>query len=783
MLDAMTALHQGSNVSSVKAYLDARHAFAVPLPPDDEQIKGKVTEDRNLSDNWDYLRAAVLTNKGSKDEALKAFENHQSKYPHSEKNESAMYMASKLRMDLSYSSENIKCEIAEKSVPEEEIDPPQTEPKEKCQDENRQTAVKSFQQLMQKYPNGRYFNDARGWLGHLYLHGGEDALALAEYYRMLGDPSNWNARLEAKKSLQMIGHEYDDETLDKVEKIIAGDANTAMAYAYHRIYNYAIDLTYQYVDNWYRTDYDSNNERKKEVATATSTGNHELTRIVSFATLMMKRYPASKVSAGFVLRIAEAQLELQNSTEALIQARKALSLGLQGELRAQALWIKGSCEHQAKDFKAARATFNQLIAEFPKAKLTEGARRLLALTAEDQGDLETALDQYLALDYEYDVAYFVDVLLPTDRLAKFVSNRENIPQHDQLLYALGVRLMRDKRWNEARAALRKVHTKQLASAEYYGSDTDEEARFVKEPDWDWNEKAGIKTSWVMQDLKTIDVLEHLEQTVDTALGDEAKAEAMYQLASFQFDADELLFYNPAAWKGQRYELLFQLDQSKSMRFPDESQIIFEYSQSHETLARAIPIYLEIVNRYPQTRAARDALFSAAVADERLSNLNPYWREIYARGLFAGSQPVDFADLNRLYPNYRWPRSRNGWEPSTRTVNGGPGWAPKPTPLPKLTRTQNFERKFKRYFGAVEGWVTPKLLAVTSGYAAYVRGWLDLLIDAVGVLLAGYFVFLGFHFRRHLAAAIKRLIYPEAPQEVLLNSESRLEKVIGGEDES
>ena len=73
----------------------------------------------------------------------------------------------------------------------------------------------------------------------------------------------------------------------------------------------------------------------------------------------------------------------------------------------------------------------------------------MALTAEDQNDLETALEQYLAVNYQYDVAYYVDVLLPTDRLANFVAKQSELKQHNQLLYALGIRYMRDKRWDDA----------------------------------------------------------------------------------------------------------------------------------------------------------------------------------------------------------------------------------------------------------------------------------------------------------------------------------------------
>ena len=130
-------------------------------------------------------------------------------------------------------------------------------------------------------------------------------------------------------------------------------------------------------------------------------------------------------------------------------------------------------------------------------------------------------------------------------------------------------------------------------------------------------------------------MERLERNDEAAADDEAKAEALYQLASFQFDSNALLFYNPAAWSGSRYQLLSELDDGGPIRLPNETLIIYEHFQSHDTFARALPIYLEVAERYPKTRAARDALYSAAVADERLSNLNPYWRNVYARGLFAG----------------------------------------------------------------------------------------------------------------------------------------------------
>ncbi|HTK38958.1 MAG TPA: tetratricopeptide repeat protein, partial [Pyrinomonadaceae bacterium] len=721
MLDTMTALKQGSTVQSVKSYLDARYAYHTDSTENVEAMIANAPHDKNLRDNWEYLHAALLSETMEKNDALTAFKQHAEKYPHSEKNEAVLYMIAKLTMQSSHSFENHGCGVTGKDEYGRDIDPSKIEPKEKCQDDNWHAAVKDFQQLIQKYPNGRYFNDARGWLAYLFHNGGERALALAEYYRLLGNPTDRKARLDAKKSLQMIGDEYDDETLDQVEKMIADDPDTAMAYAYYRIYNYATDMAYQKSYGRYYDDWQEKQDENKRVADALDAGNHELNRIAHFATSMIKRYPQAKVSSGFVVRVAEAQIELQKYPDALALAKKALNLGVRGDLRAQALWIKGSADHAKKNFKAARATFDQLISEFPDSKLTEGARRLVAMTAEDQGDLEKALEQYLALGYQYDVAYFIDVLMPTDTLAKFVNGHKQIEQHDQLLYALGVRYMRDGKWDDARATFRQVTTE----PDDYVDDSENEKQpgFPKDPDWNLYGKPfpPIKSSWVKQDMNTIDALEHLKQRVENAQGDNAKTEAMYQFASYQYDANPLLFYNPAAWQGQRYELLSQLDLSESMRLPNESQIIFDYSKSHDTLARAIPLYLEIADSFPNTKTAQDALYTAAVAQDRLSKFNPYWRSIYEQGLFAGPLMVTYADVKRHYPLYKFPRGTDGWEASTRTVNGGPAYPAPPKPAPKLTRTQKVERILGRVTDKLSAAIRPKVTAFIDATTSFVRG--------------------------------------------------------------
>lgn len=299
--------------------------------------------------------------------------------------------------------------------------------------------------------------------------------------------------------------------------------------------------------------------------------------------------------------------------------------------------------------------------------------------------------------------------------------------------------MRDRRWDEARKTFRQVRT-ETGNDEYLEYDKNDTWYFAKEPLFDYDEVSYIKTSWVVQDLKTIDIMEYRERTVEWAQSDEQKAEAMYQLASALFEADDLTFYNPAAWHGSRGSSLTQLQFSDHIRLPNESQIIFEHLQVHDPWARAIPIYLEIVDRFPKTKTARDALYSAAVAHQRLSERNGPWGAIYERGLFAGSRMVTYADVRGIYPNYQLPRGTYGWEPSTRTVNGGPGWASPPKPPPRLTRAEKAEALIKRLVGEGAAALESTIDAKIEASNLFWRRAFDALLPIVSVLAFGYGAF-------------------------------------------
>ena len=100
----------------------------------------------------------------------------------------------------------------------------------------------------------------------------------------------------------------------------------------------------------------------------------------------------------------------------------------------------------------------QLLAAKPNDELARGARENLALIAEDNGDLDGALEQYIGLKYTLNIAYFVDVVMTPEQLAGFTERHPETSANDLLFYSLGVRYLRVSRWDDARKAFSKVHT-------------------------------------------------------------------------------------------------------------------------------------------------------------------------------------------------------------------------------------------------------------------------------------------------------------------------------------
>jgi len=481
-----------------------------------------------------------------------------------------------------------------------------------------------------------------------------------------------------------------------------------------------------------------------------ATGRQTVERILAFSRRLMDRYPKLAVGGAFALRVAESSLELGNNDDAVRFAQRALQSGVQNHERAQALWIIGVAEHRLQHFAAARKNLETLIRDYANSELASGARRLLAMIAEDSGDIDAALEQYLALKYTLDIAYFVDALMTTEQLARFIDRHPNLTEKNVLTYSLGVRYLRANLWNDARATFAKVHAVRNPDAGYYSGACDNgtnNCQDPKDPRVDVDGNPIITNELLMLDVQTANDLERLEQSVSRASDNEATAEALYQFASYQYEASNLLFYNPVLWNGDRYWYLSDFALEGRYRAPNETQRLFAYMQEHDTPARALKIYLRIVEQFPHTRAARDAFYTAAACHERLSNYNPYWRDIYDSGLHAGQRMVTYTDVKAAYPTYQLPRGTSGWQPSTRTVYGGPGWAPRPKRVPQPSRWARLESKAEDIYNRVWAFWNEK-----------VRRWITFV-----------FLLFGVAFTARIAAQNRKLLRPKIVRLRIANS--------------
>ncbi|MGH9944319.1 MAG: hypothetical protein ACRD9R_18385, partial [Pyrinomonadaceae bacterium] len=740
LLDALGALDAGSPGEAVQAYMKARQAYDSWLAAADaytqfvpygqpkaaaltDEDKAKLADearhslaelppDQNLTDNRAFLEAAILYQEDKFFEAAQSFAALAALHPRSEKREAALLLAGLAHLKQSGSYQP------------DDVSGVSSKPCAGCRDASWRAARASFTRLLREYPRGRYVVEARGWNAFLSLRVGDYGAALADYYRLLADEDNRAALAEALKSLDMARPHADEASLKRLEAELMDEPPVALVYAYHNIYNYALDLgPYDFpliedeedesaadssqpdapVSEWVQREREQRRERKLETAR-----RRELRRIADFAVALMRRHPRAAFGGDFALRVAEAKLELNDSRAAHQFARRALALGVRGERRIEAMWVKGVAEYRRREYAAARRTLTSLLGESPRGRLTKGARTMLAMLAEDAGDTDAALEQYLALGYQEDVAYFIDVLMTPEQLAGFIERHPQSEHLDELNYALGVRHLRDGRYDEARAAYARVRTSRKSddqwNHDYYGSGCDETGQGTRRCDSpklaDYSTEAGVRDRWVLRDLKTIEALERFERDVAAAQGEEAQAEALYQTASYLYESD-LLFYNPAAWRGARYMNLAYLDETHAYRAAGEAERLWQYTQAHDMKSRALVLYLEVVRRYPNTRAARDALYTAAVCHERLSEYNSYWRNAYANGLHAGARKITYKDVRAAYPDYHLPRGTYGWQPSTRTVNGGPGWDAPLKPQPRPTRRARFKQaveKFSRQVG-------------------------------------------------------------------------------------
>lgn len=305
------------------------------------------------------------------------------------------------------------------------------------------------------------------------------------------------------------------------------------------------------------------------------------------------------------VRLAQAAIQLGRDRDARRFVAQARDRGLKGDEAAMAEYIHGTLELRAGRRENALAAFRTIRSRYGKSYLANGAKENLAILAERSGRLGDALDLYDELGYRMDFAYMADARMSPGELQSYL-RRPNARRRDVLTYTLGMRYLRLNRWSEAEATFAKLspaRRKELTAS----------------PGWNWDQNRGLQDP-----LATLAALRKMDEAVKRAKGREAKADALYRMASYYYTHRPLLLYSPMLWRGDRAISISYSWNDRAATAADRLALARHHNE-HECLSHALALCRRVVREYPGTVAAGPAAYRGAVAAQRLANMSPYWR--------------------------------------------------------------------------------------------------------------------------------------------------------------
>jgi hypothetical protein len=344
--------------------------------------------------------------------------------------------------------------------------------------------------------------------------------------------------------------------------------------------------------------------------------------MAELADTVVAQYGVARLSSSVRVKLAEVYYQRRQYAKALRWAEWAQ----QPVAFDRALFVQGATLHKLHRYREALTAFETLMRRYGKSSLRHAAREELAILYEAVGDLGSALDQYFALDYQADIAFFLDAKMTPKQIEAYLRSRPDGPlkhdleewrwaefkvkpalyrRHTLLAYTLGLRYMRQERWREAADWLRRV-----PRAAYLAFSVGR----VK-----WENRSSPDP------LTTIRDLSRLQRAAAAARTDDARAAALFRYASYYYTHGTLLLYNPALWQHERMEN-FDFWWNPGHATPQDDADARAFMYAHEVYARTLKLCKEIVRRYPKSPSAPQALYRGACAAHYLANFNDWWRK-------------------------------------------------------------------------------------------------------------------------------------------------------------
>lgn len=587
------ALHQG-RPAQLETYVGARNVYESDKAAAVDKKRVRQRMETIASDpTAGFLRAHALytiaaleDDAGSTPASAAAFERCAELYPTSPRAESALIMATRAWLESG----------SKKAAPQP-----------RAEAEGRRL----ISELLARYPHTRFRGSAIGGLGRIaFLEKRYDA-AIAHYRRQLAlDPKD----LGGYESIAMCRNAQGraDEAFSTYLRAFSHCDKAEVAWCLHREQDAMTPQQTMKLGRRLAEDPALLQPYLEFRLHLTHTSRGDLRNLVELSRKCFRRHPEAKFRAPILARLAEIGYVGRRFAVARIFA--ARSLRIPGDGHDLATFVHAATSNRLGRYADAAREFRRLIIRWPESSLVGGARENLALACEKIGRLGEALDQYSKLKYDWDVAYLLDVRMTPAQIEGFLRDYPTQGLRKKAVYALAMRYLRSDRFALAERRLRELSRSDRLAMAGIGRGHAEDDDFHHE-----------QNSRLYDPLATAHALARLHRAYSKARGDEAKARAIYALASYYQHRRNLLLYNPSLWQGDR-AFAYQLSWNENVASDADARAWRRHCYEHECLARTRALCLEIVHRYPRSSVAAKAAYTAGVACFRLAGLNEWWRK-------------------------------------------------------------------------------------------------------------------------------------------------------------
>jgi lipopolysaccharide biosynthesis regulator YciM len=483
---------------------------------------------------------------------------------------------------------------------------------------------KSANSMLSYYPQTRFRGELLGLLGRVEFLQGRYAQAAGIYEKQYQAADSQKERFSAINSLIMCGKALKNNELLAVcwlRWYMTGEAENDALYSVNNFESRLGSMSATEAASFRNHLKDDPKlaagylQFRLEMTNTTKAERNDLLKIAAASLAKSDVATRSRLLARYA-QLQYANDDLAGAMESATQVVETSSSAANDW--ALAKFLQGAVYNRQGNTSSAIKCYQAVADQSPKTFMAPSAREAMAYIYDRQGDLGKSLDQLYALnvkagqddfpDYSADINYLIDVKMTPHQLRAYIDSHVNNPLLDQWMYSLGLRYLRLENFSAAEGAFKML------------SD-EERKKFVEMgKGLGWNND----TDPIQDPLQTCKDLRQLRYEAAQASGGEAKAAALYKLASYYYERRDLLLYNAPLWQGGR-AMSFDYSWCKETAQPVDTRALRDHQYEHECGMHAYAICQEIVKDYPHSSVAPRALYRAACIQERLSNLNGWWR--------------------------------------------------------------------------------------------------------------------------------------------------------------